>query len=514
MNNTPDARRSGGDFDTPSGDPALRLIYADRRQLCWTMLDVELLVGPDDSVRAIWELVGRLDLSAFASRVGSFEGAAGRPAYDPALLVSQWIYAYSRGIGSAREIERRLAFDPGFRWLAGLMIINHHTLSDFRVAHHSALGLLFTQLLPALSAEGLISLETATLDGTKIAAQAGAGTFRKEDQLVKHLAFAKEHLSSMGDPRKGGATSRQEAAQARARRERVERLEEALDNVRQISADKPAGYRNSHKRQIGASSSGPQSRIMRHGDGHFALSYNVQIVTDTSHGIAIGVDIGQTAPDYGYLPAAMRQIEERLGELPDKLLVDAGYTSRQNVLMAHNMNVELAGPWVQTDGRVKQRFQRAGVTEAFLPEQFRYDPNSDVYVCPEGKNLTARQSHSARPGRQMTRYQANQNDCWSCPSRQQCCSSNKRYGRSIVVTQEDPVVSSVRERQTTAEARGLMRERARVAEFVNAWLKEKLGLRRFRVRGLQKARTEALWAILAYNVRQWIRLRWKPSLAM
>ena len=70
--------------------------------------------------------------------------------------------------------------------------------------------------------------------------------------------------------------------------------------------------------------------------------------------------------------------------------------------------------------------------------------------------------------------------------------SNKRYGRSIVVTQEDPVVSSFREHQTTAEARGLMRERARVAEFVNAWLKEKLGLRRFRVRGLQKARTEAL----------------------
>ncbi|ERP94444.1 hypothetical protein Q669_31485 [Labrenzia sp. C1B10] len=113
------------------------------------MLDVELLVGPDDSVRAIWELVGRLDLSAFASRVGSFEGAAGRPAYDPALLVSLWIYAYSRRIGSAREIERRLAFDPGFRWLAGLMIINHHTLSDFRVAHHSVLDLLFTQLLAA-----------------------------------------------------------------------------------------------------------------------------------------------------------------------------------------------------------------------------------------------------------------------------------------------------------------------------------------------------------------------------
>ncbi|NKC22760.1 hypothetical protein HED50_14205 [Ochrobactrum oryzae] len=43
-----------------------------------------------------------------------------------------------------------------------------------------------------------------------------------------------------------------------------------------------------------------------------------------------------------------------------------------------------------------------------------------------------------------------------------------------------------------ARDKALVRERGRVAEFVNAWLKDKLGLRRFRVRGLAKAGTEAL----------------------
>jgi len=75
------------------------------------------------------------------------------------------------------------------------------------------------------------------------------------------------------------------------------------------------------------------------------------------------------------------------------------------------------------------------------------------------------------------------------------------------------VVSAFRARQAMPETRTLLRERGRVAEFVNAWLKEKLGLRRFRVRGLAKASTEALWAVLAYNIRQWIRLRWRPRLA-
>ena len=58
--------------------------------------------------------------------------------------MSLWIYAYSRGIGSAREVERRCEHDPGFRWLTGLLTINHHTLSDFRLAHHDALDEVFT----------------------------------------------------------------------------------------------------------------------------------------------------------------------------------------------------------------------------------------------------------------------------------------------------------------------------------------------------------------------------------
>jgi hypothetical protein len=51
-----------------------------------------------------------------------------------------------------------------------------------------------------------------------------------------------------------------------------------------------------------------------------------------------------------------------------------------------------------------------------------------------------------------------------------------------------------------------------VAEFSNLWLKAKLGLRQFCVRGLKKARCEVLWACLTYNIQQWFRLRWKPRL--
>jgi Transposase DDE domain len=107
----------------------------------------------------------------------------------------------------------------------------------------------------------------------------------------------------------------------------------------------------------------------------------------------------------------------------------------------------------------------------------------------------------------VARYQTKQKDCASCSSREQCCSGNGRNGRSIVVTHEDPVVSAFRARQASPRTRALLRDRGRVAELANAWLKEKLGLRRFHVHGLAKVTTETLWAVLTYNIQQWIRLR-------
>ena len=64
----------------------------------------------------------------------------------------------------------------------------------------------------------------------------------------------------------------------------------------------------------------------------------------------------------------------------------------------------------------------------------------------------------------------------------------------------------------TDEAKAIYRQRSEVAEFPNAWIKAKFGLRQFRVRGLVKAGIEALWACFTYNIKLWIRLCWKPRL--
>ena len=210
-----------------------RVKPVDRTQLTWQMLDVERLIEPEHSARAIWELSGRLKLDAFYAPIAAVQGNAGRTPWDPRLLVSLWIYAYSRGISSAREIARRCTYEPAFQWLCGLGEINHHTLSDFRVDHDASLRELFVQMLGVLSSEGLVTLQRVMHDGTRIKAYAGADSFRREERLEEHLEAARKQVEAMGDPREEEST-RKQAAQERAVRERQQRLEQALQEIQKV----------------------------------------------------------------------------------------------------------------------------------------------------------------------------------------------------------------------------------------------------------------------------------------
>ena len=47
--------------------------------------------------------MGRLDLRRYHDQIAAVEGIAGREHTDAQLLISLWLYAYSRGLSSARD---------------------------------------------------------------------------------------------------------------------------------------------------------------------------------------------------------------------------------------------------------------------------------------------------------------------------------------------------------------------------------------------------------------------------
>jgi transposase len=492
----------------PVAKAPARFQAINRAQMVFRPVDVEQLLEPDHLARAIWEMTGRLDLRAYTTEVRAVEGRAGRAAIDPRLQIALWIYAYSEKVSSAREMERRCSYHPAYQWLTGCEVINHHTLSDFRVEHQAALDGLFAQLLATLSSEGLITLEQVVHDGTKVKAAASSPSFHREATLRQHLAAAQERVRAMGDPREEASDRRTRVARQRAARQKVERLQQALEELKKVQAAPQARVEPREQR---ASQTDPEARNMRQGDGGSAPSHNVQISTDAAHAIIVGASVTAEANDQQQLGPAVEEIQRQNGRVPGQLIVDDGYTTRENVLAAAGQKAwELIGTGNVGAGAAEataRRLQKRGVAPEFHPQNFSFDVATNTYTCPAGKTLAYRYTKHDRVGVNRKAYRARAADCGACPFRPQCCPGAP--SRNLVHTENVPAVAAYIARMQTDAARAAYRLRAPVAEFTNAWLKAKLGLRQFCVRSLKKVRCEVLWACLTYNIQQWFRLRWK-----
>jgi transposase/ribosomal protein L5 len=494
--------------NTEMAKAKVRVQNIDRSQMVLEAVDVDRLVEADHPVRAIWELTGQLDLERFYAKIKAVEGGAGRDAVDPRVLICLLAYAYSIGEGSARKMSELCEYHPAFRWLTGLRVINHHTISDFRIDHKGALDELFTQLLGVLMAKSLIGLEQVMQDGTKIKAFASADTFRREERLEKCLDAARQQMKVVEETAVEGAISKRSVkAKQRAYREKLQLLEEAKKQLKELQGEKP---KEKEKAKMRVSTTDPDARFMKQADGGFAPAYNVQISTDSLKKIIVGMDVTQSRSDFPELINGIEKVKELTGVLPPQVVVDGGYTSRENIIAASDLGVDLIGPMAdnrpQSEGLLKGR----GVKEAFFPQAFIYHDQADTYTCPMGKTLTHCRTEK-RPTQIFHIYQASVEDCGACTSKGDCCPKSEGKGRSLMRVEEAPQVSAFVDKMKTEEAKAIYKQRGPVAEFPNAWIKEKFGLRQFRLRGLTKVQTEALWVGLTYNIKQWVRLCWKPA---
>jgi transposase len=478
-----------------------RFEHVNREQLVFRTVDVEQLIAAEHPARAIWEFMGRVDLRAFSAEVKAYEGERGRAAYEPRLLVSLWVYSYSRGITAGREITRLCEYDPAYQWLTGMKVVNYHSLTDFRVKHESALRQLFIQILAVLSKEGLVTLERVMNDGTKIKTQASKQSFRRAPRIKEHLAAAQQHVEELERKSEEELGQQLKQARQRAARESKERLEAALAEFDKLREQKP----EAEEEKLRVSESEPEARKMKQPDGGYVPSYNVQLSTDHAQGIIVGVGLSQSAGDSTELAAAIARVKENTGKLPAQVVADGGYTTGKNIKELAQQGVDFIAPVTDSLEQLKQR----GIDPKFSWEAFSYDAARNCYTCQAGETLRYK-GKDKRGKRTRVRYQAPATACAACPFKPQCCPQTTR-GRSLSRLEYEAEVLSQKAKMKTVAAQEIYKQRAQIAEFPIAWLKEKIGLRRFRVRGLLKAELEALWACITHNLQQWVRLCWRPQ---
>lgn len=147
--------------------------------------DMRLWVGPDHFVWFLIDVIGGLDLMALEA-LG--KPGKGRPGYDPRMLAVLVIYAYLQAERSSRRIEERCRTDAAFRIATGNLVPDHSTICRFRSAaarEGGPLEDLFTRVLFVLASSGLGRLDVVSVDGSKIWANASKQANRTEEGLRK-----------------------------------------------------------------------------------------------------------------------------------------------------------------------------------------------------------------------------------------------------------------------------------------------------------------------------------------
>jgi transposase len=342
---------------------APRVKIANRSQTEWRPFSLETFVSADDPVRAVWAYVESLDLSGFYDQIRAVEGAPGRDAIDPRILLALWLYATIEGVSSARRLERECDKNLSSIWSRGDVSVNYHTLSDFRTRHQALLDELLTQSVAALLQAGLVELRRVAQDGMRVRASAGQGSFRRQRKLEECLQEAEAQLAALkqeAEADDGAEHRREAAAQRRAAEERADRVRQAL-----VERDKVAAKMEERKKGSGAearaSMTDPDARIMKMADGGFRPAYNVQFATTTDSRVIVGVDVVNVGTDGGELGPMMDQLGARYQQQPKEVLADGGF-----VKLSEITRLEASGTMVYLPVMEQEQKRQKGI-DPFAP---------------------------------------------------------------------------------------------------------------------------------------------------
>jgi transposase len=328
----------------PPAEPRLR--RADRSQMLMRSCFIEELLEPDHLARTVWALVCRWDLSLFLATIAARGEASGRAATDPRILVCLWLYAYTQSVSNGRELDRLCQSHHAYQWICGGVSLNYHTINDFRVNHEKAMDDLLTQMVGALLQAELISVDRISSDGTRQRAGAGRNSFKTADTLARHLEEARLHVESLKQQAQDPTMSAQrQAAIERAARERQERLEKAIEEVKKVEEAKSRQKaKDSKNYPAKASETDPPARSMHMPDGGKRPAYNIQFGVATEGRAIVGVITTNEGSDVHQSQPMREQVEERTGRKVLEQLVDGGYIGLDSVEQSATANTTLYAP--------------------------------------------------------------------------------------------------------------------------------------------------------------------------
>ena len=367
-----------------STNPRIKTAVRNQYEMSFLLDD---LIPNDHLAKDVWRYVEKLDLSIILNKIQATEGVAGRPAIDPKILLTLWLFATLKNISSSRVIEEYIKEHNAFKWICGGVNVGYHVISDFRSEHGDQLNDLLVQSVAVLSKNGIISLEKVSQDGMRVRANAGSGSFRREATLESNLLLAQMLLDDLNEELKrnpGECKSRLAAAQHRAIKEKAENLESAINNLHELRTDKNKRKKLTiqESRDVRSSSTDPEARVMKMADNGFRPAYNVQFITCNKGKAIICADVINKGSDSGQIAKMVNKVIETYKIVPSCWLTDTGYDSHKDVEKLNKLGIKNYSPIKykkKNDSELKKALQTESPSIREWKERMESEEGKKIY---------------------------------------------------------------------------------------------------------------------------------------
>ncbi len=444
------------------------------------------------------DIFRKIDISGIEKKYSNL----GQNAYNPRLVVGILIYGYSKGVFSSRQIDKRCHEDLSFMYIAHLNCPNFRVLSDFRKDNPDFLKECFKQSALLAKQLGMVSFGHVSLDGSKFKADTSkhkAMSYEylnlREEELVKQikeLVTQAEECDQREDEQLQDKTGYEIPDELKIKEKRLAKIREAKKALEERESNLNPGKKIDGKKQI--SFADKEARIMGK-NGHYEYAYNGQISVDDKAQIIVGEHLSQNANDKKEVEPALKQIQETMEELPEKMSLDNGYMSGANLEGLDKAEVDA---YVAT-GREDKKDLRPleDYSREVKKSDFQYDDERDCFTCPGGHTLELKSA--GKDGKRV--YQAERQACENCAYRERCCKSEKGEARTINTDDKESLRQKMNEKMEQENSKEVYKKRKQIVEPVFGQIKNS-GFRGFLLRGYKKVSGEFSLACAVHNFKK------------
>jgi len=466
---------------------------------------IDEIIEKDNIVRFIDAYVESLDMEELGFKMP--KGNTGTPPYRPQLKLKIYIYGYFEKIRSSRRLEKECSRNKELIWLTNSLVPDFKTIADFRKENHKAFKNIFKDFLRLCHKLDLLSFKTIAIDGTKIRGQNSLNEVYKnesiekveneiEDQINNYL----KELDEIDKREQSGSYSLNQDKI----KDITNRLNKQLRRKDKIKIIKDLFSHNPEMKTYFATDN--DSRLQSD-KGKVRPGYNPQLAVEEKNKLIVVVDVTNEQNDKKQLTPMVKQVKEVKNDLEIEdetdAVTDTGYYSEREIINNNQDDFRvIVSPDAESKNSQNSIDEKKESAEKYQQEDFNYDNEKDVYICPEGNELkkTNKEIFSDKNGREVNSYNCKPAICNNCLKKEYC--TNGKHGRKLLVSANKDIMQLYIESLKSERNKRLINKRKELVEHPFGTIKRNLGYTHFLLRGLYKVTAEFSFICFIYNLKR------------